>query len=463
MNDLKLIKEKYGEEMMHFCRDNFSGILETPGLLFNLLSSKFAYSKFLYDDIIDEDKQNDFITYIFSIFDIKEELIKTSKTPEVLLNEVGYNLYECKSEEDIQKFKKYYEPGEELCTFKGGRLNKCYVFFAVSKNVDNINRCDFKNPKRQDEYGTSVMSIQFTRGKINILSIKNRYNHTVDNPDATFSNNLENITPGLTESFEAKYGFNIKYNDNPGCFELKGYTIASDGRFYKYNYEIDNIYYCPNNFIIDYSNFIIDHSEVKQYNPQEYLIIDYFIIDFKNKTIKQYDEEFNPYPDSFASSLQDIKKIEIKKNTNGKEIIITPHTGTDIIIGINNLNQIISYENNNVVKIGDDFLKYNKTLFYLNMSKVKQIGHGFLSHNISIQECYLHSVEKIDYYFLVTNDSLISLDLPKAQFVGVNFLDENFVLEYLNMPELDDFSHLSHHLRDVIKKSKEKKLELVKK
>ena len=37
--------------------------------------------------------------------------------------------------EDIQKFKKYYAIGEELCTFSGGRLNNCYVFFAVKKNI----------------------------------------------------------------------------------------------------------------------------------------------------------------------------------------------------------------------------------------------------------------------------------------------------------------------------------------
>ena len=82
-------------------------------------------------------------------------------------------MYECKTESDIQEFRKYYAPGEELCTFNGGRLNRCHVFFAVKKNVDQITRTNFLNPQRQDEYGTSVISIQFTRGKPNILSIKN--------------------------------------------------------------------------------------------------------------------------------------------------------------------------------------------------------------------------------------------------------------------------------------------------
>ena len=49
--EYKLIKDKYGEKMMHFCRSVFPTILETPGLLFNLLDSTFAHSKFLYEDL----------------------------------------------------------------------------------------------------------------------------------------------------------------------------------------------------------------------------------------------------------------------------------------------------------------------------------------------------------------------------------------------------------------------------
>ena len=73
------------------------------------------------------------------------------------------------------------------------KLNTDYVFFAIKDNCDMLRRENFKNPDRQDEYGVSVISIQFSRGSINHLSIKNRYNHTVDNPDCTFNNNLDNI------------------------------------------------------------------------------------------------------------------------------------------------------------------------------------------------------------------------------------------------------------------------------
>ena len=206
-SDLKLIKKKYGEEMSHLCRELFPVILEQEGLLSKLLLDNFEPNHFLYKDIVENDVVNSFKNYIYSLVDVEiEKEVKVDKNPKELLNEAGYDLYECHTEEDIQKFKKYYTSREELCTFNGGRLNDCYVFFAVNKNVNQIRREDFDYPTRQDEYGTSVISIQFTRDETHTLSIKNRYNHTVDNPDATFSNNLDNIIPGLTDSFSKYYG-----------------------------------------------------------------------------------------------------------------------------------------------------------------------------------------------------------------------------------------------------------------
>lgn len=220
-SDLKLIKKKYGEEMSHLCRELFPVILEQEGLLSKLLLDNFEPSHFLYEDIVKNGVVNSFKNYIYSFIDVEiEKGVRVDKNPKELLSEAGYDLYECHSESDIQKFKKYYTSKEELCTFNGRRLNDCYVFFAVKKNVDQIRRGNFNHPKRQDEYGTSVISIQFTRDETHTLSIKNRYNHTVDNPDATFSNNLDNIIPGLTDSFSKYYGLEQKNKND--CFEIPG-------------------------------------------------------------------------------------------------------------------------------------------------------------------------------------------------------------------------------------------------
>ena len=308
-SDLKIIKKKYGEEMAHFCRDAFATILEQEGVLANLLLKWFEPSKFLYKDLQEEDLELAFKDFIYKQFDQKHEEKTDSniKTPQELLSEAGYDLYECKSEEDIQSFKKYYAPREELCTFRGGRLDKCYVFFAVKKNVDTIKREDFKNPKRQDLYGTSVISIQFDRNEYHCLSIKNRYNHTVDYCDSTFSNNLDNIIEGLTDSFAMHYGLKQSFVNR---FEIPQYIKDNNGKYYKYNYEIDNTYYCPNNIIL------------KQHEPirlpkERYILADYFVIDMKENTISNYTNN----EDSFLNIKNNpIKNISVDAKTNSKII-----------------------------------------------------------------------------------------------------------------------------------------------
>ena len=153
--DLKKIKKLYGEKMMHLCRELFPTLLEQEGLLSKLMMDNFAYTKFLYEDIIDSSNIEGFKNYIYSLINVeKKEEKKVDKTPKELLEEAGYILYECKTEEEIQSFKRYFRKDEELCTFNGGRLNRCHVFFAVKKNVDEIKREDFNKPKREVEYGT---------------------------------------------------------------------------------------------------------------------------------------------------------------------------------------------------------------------------------------------------------------------------------------------------------------------
>ena len=68
--DLKNIKNKYGENMMHLCRELFPTLLETPGSLFNLLESNFEFSKFLYDDIINNHMEEEFKNYIYGLASI---------------------------------------------------------------------------------------------------------------------------------------------------------------------------------------------------------------------------------------------------------------------------------------------------------------------------------------------------------------------------------------------------------
>ena len=370
MNDLKLIKKYYGENFMHLCKKLFPTILEENGTLYNIISNSFSHSKNLYNDLIEQDKVLEFKNYIYSYTKENDLIVKTNKSTYELMDNAGYILYECKNQEEILSFKKYYSKDEELCTFKEERLKTNYVFFAVKKDVDRIKRDEFKIPQRQDRYGTSVISIQFTKGDNNIVSIKNRYNHKVQNPDATYSNNLDNIIQGLTYSFNKYYKFNIDYKDS---FELNGWVKAIDNKFYKYNYEINNIYYCADNIIIDSKRNVISDFKDKE----KYLVIDYFILDIVKKKIYLYDERLK---DSFIDNIN-IKKINILKDKNIKIIDIIPLEGENITIKINSKSQILSYINNNIKKVKDNFLCDNTTINEIIMNSLEQTGDYFLEKN----------------------------------------------------------------------------------
>ena len=427
--DLKIIKKKYGEEMMHLCRELFPTLLEQEGLLPKLLLDNFKESRSLVKDIIDNNLEEEFKNYIYNQVDVENNYEEVgSKRPEELLKEAGYKLYECHNEEEIQSFRKYYSPGEALCTFNGGRLNRCFVFFAIKENVDEIKRENFPKPERQDEYGTSVISIQFTRDNSHTLSIKNRYNHTVNNPDSTFGNNLDNIIPGLTNSFDKYYGMHQSHLQN--SFEIPGYVRANDGKYYKYNYEINNIYYCENNVIID--NF-----EVKEYPHEQYIVLDYFILDLKNKRIQTYWNDME-LEDSFPNTIGTIKDIKIENDKDNKNILIKTDNSdeVDVIITLDKNNRIIALKNDKVENIGNSFLSYNNSLTSIELPNATSIGNRFLYYNKILTEIQLPNVTSIGNSFLCFNNSLTHIELQNATNIGNDFLLSNKLLMSIELPNV---------------------------
>ena len=424
-SDLKLIKKKYGEKMSHLCRELFPIILEQEGLLPKLLLDHFEPNHLLYEDIVKDNAVNSFKNYIYRIIDNNQEETQeiVTKTPKELLSEAGYDLYECHSEEDIQNFKKYYAKNEQLCTFKGGRLNGWYVFFAVKKNVDQIRRKNFDHPRRQDEYGTSVISIQFQRDVTHMLSIKNRYNHRVKNPDATFSNNLDNIISGLTDSFSKYYGLEQK-NYNKNNFEITGYVKANDGKFYPYNVEINNVYYCPN-------NIIIDNYEVKKYDKDKYLLFDYFLL---NVETKEFVVEYQS--DGFFGLCSNIERIEIEKQGFNKIVKIYDRKSGLTELKLNKRNQIISLKNEEKRMIGIDFLSYCEEVEEIELPNATYIGARFMRNNNQLKKIYLSNVELIRDGFLEMNFSVEEVILPNVQTIGNSFLENNEIVNSILIPKV---------------------------
>ncbi len=423
--DLKYIKKHYGEDFAKMCRTLFPTLLEQPGFLKQLISEhveptkSFVRDMATFEDNKEFDYENSFKNFIYSFVDVEKEKpeITTNKTAKELLDEAGYILYpECQTEEEIQSFKKYYATGEELCTFRGGRLDYCRVWFAVKKNVDEIKRENFKAPNRQDEYGTSVISIQYTKQEPSTLSIKNRYNHAVNNPDATFSNNLDNIIPGLANAFTRDFHI-IANETNAEGMEFYPYLQLS-GKLYRANNEIDNVWYCSNNVIVD--NF-----QLKRFDKTRYIVVDKYVIDKQEKTIVCYNntKDKEKDQDEFTKTIGNIKSIQEVTNKGGRDIVITPENGEKIVIGINDNNQLISYTNHNVTKVGDNFLADSLNIEMLDMKNLTTVGDNFLENRLSYATSTpIKITSKIEYagnnFFPNFSTEDIEIDLSHIKELG---------------------------------------------
>lgn len=443
-DELKKIKRIYGEKFSRLCRELFPQILEQEGALLKILQEKFSRNcNTLCESIEENELKEDFKDLIYSAFDNgreEEDKNEDSRTPYEILDEAGYELHECLTEEDIQEYRKYYKENEVLCTiYNGGRLNSRVCFWATKKDVDQIEREDFEHPKKDDEYSTSVLAIQFDKQPKSRVEIISRYNHTVPNPNCTLNNNLNNIAEGLQESFarlleERGYSLNAKETMK---FEIPGYTLTSDGKYYKYNLEIDGKYYCPGNIVIE------DGIAKEIGNPEEVILCDYFKIDLKNKKVDSLID--NLIVDSFVGDLTDIEKIEVKKDKEkGKRLVIIYKKKEDdrtddpepIVIELDYDNQIVGYTNKELQNVGDNFLSHNKALAELNLPQVQSIGRNFLHSNEVLAKLSLPQVKSIEDNFLTYNEALTEVSLPQVQSVGHNFLFCNEILAKLSLPQV---------------------------
>ena len=131
--------------------------------------------------------------------------MRSDKTPSELLREAGYILYDVRGRR--YESLKNIMPWRRTLFFWLNRLESS-LFLCVKENVDDIKREDFKNLKGKIIWNKCI-SISLLKMMLT-LSIKNRYNHSVNDPDATFSNNLDNIIPGLTDSFARILWFGTK-------------------------------------------------------------------------------------------------------------------------------------------------------------------------------------------------------------------------------------------------------------
>ena len=155
------------------------------------------------------------------------------------------------SETEKNMIASYYAPGEAICTLRDpDRHESNFMINAVKRNVNDLKRENFKNPRREDEYGTSVISIQISKSH-NGISIKNRYNHTLqeENPDNTFNSNPDYISPGMVSALKSDLNTSFETTQ----VEVPYHHVAYDGAcLFNYDYELNGVYFSKNHYLKNY-------------------------------------------------------------------------------------------------------------------------------------------------------------------------------------------------------------------
>ena len=446
--DFDTIKKLYGEGMAKYCRSHLSTIFEIPGKMPELLQKYFAPIKGLYEELEVQSNELDKLNLTI-MAEFMEEYLSSQdfsgeiETPEELFAKAGYDFYECKTVEDMMRFEKYYAWGEKICTYNNpqGRLDSCHVFWAVKKDVDNIKRENFKHPERQDEYGTSVISIQFSKEHGNSLAIINRYNHAVNsNSNATFSNCLDNIIPGLTYSFEKHLGIKQEFEKHDLSFG--GFVKAQDGRLYKFHTKTVNLYYCNNNMVIesemqwDGDDNMIAH----YYDKARYEVFDNYILDIKEKRIFQHKSSV-PNDVKKDETLEGLRiqkcSVEAIKGTTDRLIKISAAGNIDIEIKVDGWGRMIEFSANGLEKVGDHFLANSRYIQKFSAPDLKVTGDWFLNNVRELKEIHIPLIEEMGSDCLVSPD-ISELEIPNLRKVGDSFLVVASSLEKFSAPSLEE-------------------------
>ncbi len=260
-----------------------------------------------------------------------EEFQGPYQDPIKLLKKAGYDAFVADTEEKKNSIAHLYAPGEEICTLKDPERHQTYfIIHAIKKGADKLNRRDFTRPNRQDEYGTSVISIQILKTG-GFISIKNRYNHTVPFCDNTFDSNPDNIIKGLSHAL--KQFFKVDFDARDDISLPNGYVYQNG--IYKYHIEEDNIYFGD--------GFYLKDGHVVEIDRNSQLLADTLLINLKKKNLS------SPLKSSRMNCLALKREIKDKilqvKNVkgikilfaDGKEVLRT-REGKIISLTLHNLN-----------------------------------------------------------------------------------------------------------------------------
>lgn len=400
-----IIKKQNGEGFARVLRDK--GLLDIPDVV-----DIVKYSGHTAQDA------EEIFPYLWSLKEFQETGNTTPTDPFQLLDQAGYHAYEVHNLEDQNSLRRFFRKNEELCTFRDmHRYENNYIIHAVKHDVwrDPYAIKPAKNPQRQDEYGTSVISIQIRKSG-GFISIKNRYNHTVSNPDQTFNSNPDEIIAGLSAALKGY--FNVDWQST-GVSLPEGF-ILSGNQILKTNFEINNHYIGDGFYTQDASVIDIDKNNQVQ--------LDYFIWDNKQKKLLNPLKAYDCFPDIFNDFIQD-KKVTISGKAPNQTILVDGEK----VIEIEN-NHIVTLNMPHLTAVKDHFLIRNTHLRSISLPNVTTIGNYFLYNNLKLQSISLPNASTIGSYFLSSNENLQTISLPNVTNIGDNFLHNNKVLHDISLP-----------------------------
>ena len=459
INGFDILKKKFGETAAKTIRSKIPIALDYPTEFVDFITAKIPIKE---DVSFIVDKMGDNLDGLFRIAIQKnsDAADAKGKTPEELSKEAGYVFYRPKTADDILVFKKDFKNVKEngvdevLCTYNKleDRAYKNFIFWLRRSGAETVlhandltqeylkeqsegailwrDYLDKKalkkddgsydlsniNPRREDPYGTSSMSVQIGRTggdlPVGTPSIKNRYNHTVLSPDNTFDSELDNIISGLEKAIYGIEGVPERKKSNERPPELPDYIQKDNqGRLFKYDRQFNDVYVSKNGYISNGVLNIIDKSTQK--------IFDNYLIDSKNKSATSLTNSRQLIPD--------INKISFDKNT----IKIQSDKGS---LNLELVDGLLDKLSGDITRIEGKFLSFNESLTSIDLPSIKYIGEEFLYFNKSIKSINLPLVEAIGDEFLYYNESLKDIDLPSANVIGDQFLRKNEILENINLP-----------------------------
>ena len=348
----KKLKRQNGERFARGLRDHHNGLLEIENLT----------------DIVRYAGRNGeaLLQYLMTLLPDPDAPAKTTKTinPFELLEHAGYKAFHANTLQKQNSIKKYFKPGELLCTFNDeSRYKNYHIVHAVHKDANTLLREDFNGKEeRQDPYGTSVISIQMLK-KGGFISIKNRYNSTVKGCDNTFNSNPNNIIPGLSAALKAH--FNVDFSASrialPDGYVLMGNNIVH------YHTEINNFYYGDQVWAKDNIVHAVDRGAGDA-------LFDGFLYNHKKRQLKKIDPKLKDrFADDFNRAYGGNKDLKVDKDGN-----LT--LNNTVLVGAKN-SRIISLDLPALTTMGNWSLRYAPTkLTHFNAPSLTTMGNRCLDN-----------------------------------------------------------------------------------